>query len=487
MSRFSCKAMRAPATSPERSLRSPTVARAWAKSLWRSGSLGSSSAYCRRTVRLSSYLARRHGDIAGVEPGLADFFQLARIVLLPLVALGHLEADLEALRRACRRFRPLAFRRVGQGELVEHGDLHAEELLVAGRLGDGLAEGLAHLGEDLVADIAHSRDLDVAQTPRDVEHQRIGDVEIAPCGLLGLPGADAGHRGADREHGEQHGGGADQTLAQPRALAGCGDEAERGRAQLVGIALGDALGLGQRHAFGNQQVALLAALLPAAAQRLDVVADAEELGIGGDDLLGALPVLQHALMREPDRGVLLAAGGEQDAGIDQRLDQTLGGGVVSGLGERHGADRQGGGATRFAARRRRRRAGGAAGAGGQPPPCRAARWRARPPVDGAGEATQRVVGLEGEQRLRRRRSRAARTGNRGRIAAAAACRAGRHRGSGDRRGSRRSSGRSRRRAPRRSPARGRSRRSRWRREARDRRSRPWSSSPEGPAAFRKRS
>ena len=121
-----------------------------------------------------------HGDIAGVEPGLANFLQLARIVLLPLIALGHLEADFEALRRACRRFRPLAFRRMGQGKLVEHGDLHAEELLVAGRLGDGLAEGLAHLGEDLVADIAHSRDLDVAQTPRDVDHERIGDVEIAP-------------------------------------------------------------------------------------------------------------------------------------------------------------------------------------------------------------------------------------------------------------------------------------------------------------------
>ena len=295
-----------------------------------------------------------HGDIACVEPGLANFLQLARIILLPLIALGHLEADFEALRRACRRFRPLAFRRMGQGKLVEHGDLHAEELLVAGRLGDGLAEGLAHLGKDLIADIAHSRDLDVAQTPRDVEHERIGDVEIAPGGLLGLPGADAGHRGADGEHGEQHGGGADQTLAQPRTLAGCGDEAECRRPQLFGIALGDALGLGERHAFGNEQVALLAALLPAAAQRLDVVADAEELGIGGDDLLGALPVLQHALMREPDRGVLLAAGGEQDAGIDQRLDQALGGGVVSGLGERHGADRQRGGATRFAARRRRR-------------------------------------------------------------------------------------------------------------------------------------
>ena len=33
-----------------------------------------------------------------------------------------------------------------QGKLVEHGDLHAEELLVAWRLGDGLAEGVGGTG-----------------------------------------------------------------------------------------------------------------------------------------------------------------------------------------------------------------------------------------------------------------------------------------------------------------------------------------------------
>ena len=257
--------------------------------------------------------------------------------------------------------------------------LHAEQLLVVGRLGDGLVERLAHLLEDLLArpcarmpsTLRKPWAMSVTSALATSKFRRaVCSACQARMPATVAPTASTANNTAVA---------AIRRWRNRARLPEAAMKPSVGAPSSPGIALGDALGLGERHALGDEQVALLAALLPAPAQRLDIVSDAVELGIGGDDLLGALPVLQHALMREPDRGVLLAAGGEQDARIDQRLDQALGGRVVGGLGERHRADRERGGRSRFTGRRRRRKLAEQPGQALVLVLAERARWRALPP------------------------------------------------------------------------------------------------------------
>ena len=109
-------------------------------------------------------MRKRHGDIACVEPGLANFLQLARIILLLLIALGHLEADFEALRGACRRFRPLASAAWVKANSSNMATCMPRSCASSGNSATAVSSVLLTSIENFLARLAHARALDIAQT-----------------------------------------------------------------------------------------------------------------------------------------------------------------------------------------------------------------------------------------------------------------------------------------------------------------------------------
>src|SRR5262249_50865797 len=98
----------------------------------------------------------------------------------------------------------------------------------------------------------------------------------------------------------------------------------------------------KRKTWRNKQVLQLVLVEPVLQLVLDMAAHAVKFGIVAHETGCPLPAREHALMREPQACSSSLSAGEQNASVDQCIDETLRRIVGSGLFQRHGADGEGG-------------------------------------------------------------------------------------------------------------------------------------------------